>query len=171
MTFANYLENIGESDCYNRLTTLQRLILENRAEALQLVNQYIATDEQTYSLDYELILELAIMDYPFLFWQYYDYDCSQIPDATNTLEEMFNHFISVVPLSSFSDATIAHYEPYVYQTLTETGAPGYKTDYLSDLLQQVDPNDAGNPNFELLAPVELNPLCGSLFVTKLHYFP
>jgi len=152
MVFANYIENIGESDCYTRLTNLQRMILENRTEALQLVDQYITADGQTYSLGHGFILELAIMDYPFLFWQYYDYNCSQIPDETNTLEEIFNHFTSVVPLNSFSDATIAHYEPYVYQTLTETGAPGYKTDYLSDLLQNIDASAIGNPNFELLAP-------------------
>lgn len=152
MAFANYIEAIGESGCYTRLTELQRNILQNRTEAIQLVDQYILADNQSYSLDHGLILELAVMDYPFTFWQYYDYSCTDIPDAGNTLEEMFNHLTSVVPLYGFSNGSISHYEPYVYQTLTETGAPGYKTDYLSDLLQKVDPNDPGNPNFELLGP-------------------
>ena len=92
------------------------------------------------------------MDYPFTFWQYFNYDCSVIPDKGNTIEEIFNHFTYIVSLSNFSDATISHYEPYVYQALTETGAPGYKTDYLSDLLQYVDSEASGNPNFELLGP-------------------
>lgn len=156
MDFANYIETIGESGCYAKLTELQRIILQNRSEVLQLVDQYISNDNQAYSLDHGLILELAIMDYPFTFWQYFNYDCSDIPDEVNTIEEIFNHFTSIVPLSNFSDATISHYEPYVYQALTETGAPGYKTDYLSDLLQNIDPEDSGNPNFELLGPAGVN---------------
>ena len=156
MNFTNYIETIGESDCYAKLTELQRNILQNRSEAIQLVDQYILTDNQTYSLDHGLILELAVMDYPFAFWQYFDYDYSEIPGSENTLEEIFNHFTSVVPINGFSDGSISHYEPYVYQTLTETGAPGYKTDYLSDLLQEIDPNDPGNPNFELLGPKGVN---------------
>jgi len=152
MTFANYIETIGESGCYAKLTELQQIILQNRAEFIQLVDQYILADNEPYSLDHGLILELAIMDYPFVFWQYFDYNCSVIPDSENTLEEIFNHLTAIVPLSNFSDATIAHYQPYIYQTLTETGAPGYKTDHLIGLLQEVDTNDPGNPNFELLGP-------------------
>ncbi len=152
MRFADYIETIGTSDCYTKLTNLQRLILQNRTKALELVDDYITADGQSYSLDHGLILELAIMDYPFLFWQYHNINCSVIPDENNTIEEMFNHFVSIVPLSNFSDATNEHYAPYVYQTLTETGAPGYKTDYLSDLLQEIDPNASGNPNFELVGP-------------------
>lgn len=156
MDFANYIETIGENECYTKLTELQRIILQNRTEALQLVNQFIVSDNQPYSLDHGLILELVVMDYPFTFWQYYNYDCSDIPDAGNTIDDIFNHLTSVVPVSNFSDASNSHYEPYVYQALTETGAPGYITDYLSDLLQYINPEDPGNPNFELLGPVGVN---------------
>lgn len=156
MKFADYIEQIGDADCYSKLTYLQRLILENRTDFIQLVDQEIVDDGQAYSLDHGLILELVVMDYPFLFWQYHNLNCTDIPDADNTLQEMFDHLTSIVPISNFSDYNNSRFEPYVYQTLTETGAPGYKTDYLSDLLVEIDPSDPGNPNFELLAPKGVN---------------
>jgi len=152
MRYATYLEQIGESGCYTKLEDFQRLVLQNRAEITPMVDSYIASSGQSYSLNHELILELMIMDYPFTFWQYYNYSCAEIPDATNTAQEMFSHLISVVPVSNFSDANNTYFQPYVYQAMTEMGAPGYKTSQISDLLENIDPNDAGNPNFELLGP-------------------
>lgn len=152
MRYATYLEQIGESGCYAKLEDFQRLVLQNRAELTPMIDTYIANSGESYSLDHELILELMIMDYPFTFWQYYSYSCADIPDATNTAQEMYSHLISVVPVSNFSDANNTYFRPYVYQAMTEMGAPGYKTSQISDLLENIDPNDAGNPNFELLGP-------------------
>jgi len=151
--FPTYLRNIGGSDCFTKLMNIQLYVLKHRTEFLSLINSYISSSGTTYSMDRELLLELNIMDYPFAFWQYFSYTCESIPDtATSTASQIFNHYTSIVPISSFSDNNISFYEPYVYQAMTELGAPAYETGYLSNYLKKVDPNASGNPNYELVGP-------------------
>jgi hypothetical protein len=153
MRYPEYLRNIGGSECFDKLTLVQIYALEHRTAIIDLMETYIQSSGKTYSLDRDLLLELHIMDYPFTFWQYYNYSCSSIPDTSATTPtEIFNHYNSIAPLSSFSDESIDYYAPFAYQAVTELGAPAYQTDYLSDLLIKIDPNDPGNPNYELLAP-------------------
>lgn len=148
-----YLKNIGGGDCFEKLKMVQLYTLKHRNEFLALLNEYIQADvSNTYSVDKELILELNIMDYPFTFWQYYKYSCSSIPDTTSTTPTtLFDHINSIISFSMYSDNTIAYYEPYFYQSLTELGQIEYEN-YYDGLLKKVDLNTAGNPNVESLAP-------------------
>ncbi|MFN8208812.1 MAG: S28 family serine protease [Bacteroidales bacterium] len=151
--FPAYLASIGGGDCFSKLQQVQVYVLRHREEMLAYLEGVMSADQYSYSMDHELILELHIMDYPFTFWQYYDYDCAFIPDTVSiTPQEIFNHYTGIVPLNSFSDENLDYYEPFVYQSVTELGAPGYQTDYLAPYLKKIDPNDAGNPNYQLLAP-------------------
>jgi hypothetical protein len=151
--FPEYLRSIGGGDCFEKLKQVQQYVLRHRTDFLPLIDQYITASSAAYSMDHELLLELDIMDYPFTFWQYFNYSCASIPDtSTSTVAEIFAHYTGIVPISNFSDANIAFYEPYAYQALTELGAPAYETGYLEGLLKKIDPNDEGNPNYELVAP-------------------
>jgi hypothetical protein len=148
-----YLRNIGGSDCFPKLMKVQQFVLNHRTEFISLINNYIQTSGAAYSLDPELILELDIMDYPFTFWQYFNLSCASIPDtSTSTAAQIFSHYNNIVPISSFSDGNLSYFEPYAYQAITELGAPAYETGYLSSYLKKIDPDAAGNPNYELVAP-------------------
>ena len=151
--FPVYLSQIGESGCFEKLQKVQIYVLKHRAEILPMIEARIAATGGSYSMDRELLLELNIMDYPFLFWQYYDLPCSSIPDTvTSSAQDIFIHYTAIAPVSSFSDDNISFYEPYTYQAVTEMGAPAYQTDYLKPYLKKIDPDAAGNPNYELVAP-------------------
>jgi hypothetical protein len=151
--FPAYLANIGGSDCYSKLKKIQLYVLKHRTEILKLIDNYIKTRTETYSMERELLMELNIMDYPFTFWQYFSLNCSAIPDtATSSAQEIFNHYTGIVPISLMSDENIAFYEPYTYQAITELGAPAYETGYLKGFLKKVNPDATGNPNYELVSP-------------------
>lgn len=151
--FPVYLANIGGTECFTKLQNIQLFVLKHRPEFLAKIDSTIEVSSITYSMDHELILELNIMDYPFAFWQYFNYSCESIPDtSTSSISQIFKHYTGIVPISSFSDNNIAYYEPYVYQAMTELGAPAYQTDYLSPFLKKVSVNTQGNPNYELVAP-------------------
>jgi hypothetical protein len=93
------------------------------------------------------------MDYPFSFWQYFSIDCSLIPDTTtSTAQQIFEHYTGIVPPGNFSDENISYFEPYVYQAMSEMGAPAYQTDYLEGFVKKIDLHSTGNPNYELLGP-------------------
>jgi len=148
-----YLKNIGDVECFSKLMKVQQYVLGHRNDFLAIMNNYIMSSGVTYSMDRELILELNIMDYPFAFWQYFSLPCSSIPDTiTSNASEIFSHYNSIVPVSSFSDNNIGYFEPYAYQAVSELGAPAYETGYLEDYLKRVDVNSTGNPNYEMVAP-------------------
>jgi hypothetical protein len=155
--FPVYLAAIGGADCFSKLQQVQVYVLRHREEMLGYLEGVMDADQYNYSMDHELILELHIMDYPFTFWQYYNYDCTAIPDtAASTALQIFSHYSSIVPVNSFSDENIDYFQPFVYQSVTELGAPAYQTDYLAPYLKKIDPQDAGNPNYQLLAPSGIN---------------
>lgn len=148
-----YLNSIGGSECFEKLKNIQIYVLKHRSEILGLINNYISSSGNVYSMDRELLLELNIMDYPFTFWQYFNYSCESIPDtATASLNEIFNHYTTIVSINSFSDNNIDYYAPYAYQAITELGAPAYQMDYLNPYLKKIDPNDERNLNYEYVAP-------------------
>lgn len=151
--YPTYLKSIGESGCFEKLKMVQLYALKHRSEFLILLNSFIQADvNNTYSMDKELILELNIMDYPFTFWQYYKYSCSSIPDtASTTPSALFTHINNIVSFDFYSDNSIALYEPYFYQALTELGQIEYEN-YYGDLLKKINLNSTGNPNVEAVAP-------------------
>jgi len=151
--FPLYLTQLGGIECFDKLKGIQIYVLDHRVEMLGFQDSYINADNYTYSLEKELMLELNIMDYPFSFWQYFSLDCSSIPDtSTSTAYQIFQHYSGIVPPNNFSDENAAYYEPYVYQAITEMGAPAYQMDYLEGHLNKIDPHASGNPNYELMAP-------------------
>ncbi|HOP03915.1 MAG TPA: S28 family serine protease [Tenuifilaceae bacterium] len=152
--FVEYLQNVGSNECYPKLVGIQQFVLKHRSEMLEVMDQYINTHpNETYTMDRDQLLEITIMDFPFTFWQYYNFSCSSIPDTTGANPaDIYSYYTSIVPQSSFSDETLAYYEPYVYQAMTEVGAPAYDFQALEGLLTKIDPNSCDNPNFQLLAP-------------------
>jgi len=151
--FEKYLENIGPTGCYEKLKDFQKIVFENRAEMLEILAEYMNNSNYTWSLEPNLVLELVTMDYPFIFWQYDNVGCSEILTEENTLQEIFNHLISVVPVESFSDYYISYYAAYYYQAITETGAPGYDPEFYNGLLTSINLVPGTNPNFFAVAPV------------------
>lgn len=150
--FPTYLRNIGGGDCFEKLIKVQLYALKHRAEFLTLLDSYIQSSTSTFTLNREEILELDIMDYPFTFWQYYNFSCSEIPDTTtSTPTQIFNHINSIVSFNFYSNNSIAYYEPYFYQALTELGQCEYENYYMG-LLKKINLSTPGNPNVELLAP-------------------
>jgi hypothetical protein len=150
-----YLSQIGSAECFSKLQQIQLYVLKHKTEMLGFMNTAIGSGigASTYTMNRELLLELNIMDYPFTFWQYYNLDCSSIPDTSiSSAYQIYQHYTSIVPLNNFSDENLAYYETYVYQAVTELGAPAYQTDYLTGYLNKVDPNASGNPNYELVGP-------------------
>ena len=150
--FDAYIKNIGSTECYQKLTNVQKIIFNNRDDILQLMNTYMQTSNYTWSLEPNLVLELSVMDYPFVFWQYFKIDCRDIPTSENSLQEIFDHVNSIVPVYNFSDYYISYYAAYYYQALTEYGAPGYDPAFYDGQLTSINLLPGANPNFRAVAP-------------------
>ncbi len=146
----HFLNTTGSDECRNDIISYQRKLLQNRDKFLPLLNYYSkgAGAEYTY-LSIDEAFEYAVLEYSFSFWQS-GISCNDIPDSTDSLNEMLDHFIAVSNITFFSDAIIAKYGSHYYQSAEEMGYYGYETNNFKDLLMALPlepyPSAALTPN-------------------------
>ncbi|KXB08741.1 hypothetical protein AKJ55_00480 [candidate division MSBL1 archaeon SCGC-AAA382M17] len=115
--------------------------------------KYLESRSYSWKLNYERIYELAVMNYPFSFWQYNDSYCDDIPDPTASNKTLRIHLINHVDLIGFTNEYMQYYYPAVYQHLTEIGSVGFKTEHLAEYFDKVPiGSKSQNPYLESLAP-------------------
>lgn len=129
-----FLKNVGNASCRERLKKFQILLLENREKILPLFKKSAKKNGHIFSIGVDLAFELAVLEYPFSFWQFGAIKEDAIPAKGASPKEMFNSLKKVVPFHFFSDSGAATFEPFFYQSSTEIGYYGYDTSYLKHLL-------------------------------------
>jgi hypothetical protein len=131
----DFLNTVGPDDCRDKITAFQTRLLKSREECLPRLKYYEKALNHTFDyLGFETAFEYGVLEYSFSFWQM-GYKCENIPDAKAPLDEILDHFISVVGMSFFSDQEIANYASHYYQSATETGYYGYETKDFKKLLK------------------------------------
>jgi len=90
--------------------------------------------------------DLSVLEYSFSFWQWCG-SCALIPDRTAILDDIYQHYIYVNPISFFEDSDIKHNLPFYYQALTEIGMYGYEIGPFKKYLK-----DTTNITFEFNLP-------------------
>ncbi|MCP4709587.1 MAG: hypothetical protein GY869_13250 [Planctomycetes bacterium] len=142
------LEVAGDEDGRNRIRQFQRAVLENRQTILPLVVSHLEQLGSGYSLGEDLILEFAVLEYPFYFWSFGSGDCAVIPDSEASAEELLAHLLEIIGLYEYTDAGQAYFQPVYYQLFTEIGYYRLITDHLADLLEAAPPD----PSHLIFAP-------------------
>ncbi len=128
------INEAGTEDCRNSLKAFQRQILQDKSNIIPLISNYISQSTLTFTMAHEQILEYAVLEYPFSYWQYGTSTCDDVPGAGATSQAMFDHINSAVGLDYYADDWHDYYAPVFYQFFTEFGYYGFITDHLSDLL-------------------------------------
>ena len=146
--FDHFLENIaGDEDSRTKIKQFQRTVLINREDILPLVRLHLENMGYGYSLGEDVILEFAILEYPFYFWSFGSGDSSEIPDTTASAQELLDHLLEIISLLEYTDVGNEYYKPVYYQLYTEIGYYRLRTDYLADLLVAL-----ANPTHKIFAP-------------------
>ncbi len=131
----SYLINeAGTEDCRNNLKRFQIQALQNKSAILPLISNYVSLSDMTFSMGSEQILEYAILEYPFAYWQYGSSSCEDVPGVGATTQEMFDHIVYIVGIDYYSDNWHDYYAPVFYQFFTEYGYYGFITEHLDSLL-------------------------------------
>jgi len=143
----DFLSSVGTEECRKKIHDFQEIILSEREVYFPMFQEYSANRGFTFSRVTEKeAFEYAVLEYSFSFWQW-GYECDEIPDTNNTVDEIFRHFSLVGGFDYFSDDGIETYEPFYYQALTEIGYYGYDFSEFEGLLEYVN-----NPIFTFAAP-------------------
>lgn len=136
--YIDFLKNVGGetyADCRNKLSFLQKYILENRDDVLPMIS---GTFTQLGSSD--IALEHFILESPFIFWQYKSptdesVGCEKIPKSWKQAKSAFNFLQEVNPITSYTDSEIDGFQSYYFQAATELGNPGSEKEDLKELLK------------------------------------
>jgi hypothetical protein len=124
--YAEYLEQVGNADCRDRLRAVQRVALERRDDIVPVIEQVARETELAFDLvgSVDLAFEIGVLELNWTFWQYFlESDCALVPDADAPLAELVAFVGEVVGLTALSDENLLPYVPALYQAGTETGYP------------------------------------------------
>lgn len=130
-----HINSIGSEECRAKIDAFQELVLSRKPEMLAELKKMAAQDSVTFAIGEELALEYSILEYPFSFWQWYA-QCENIPDASASNEEIFEHLDDVVGVKVYSDQRYQTGMPSYYQHMREYGYYGMETTGLTDWLSQ-----------------------------------
>ncbi|WP_437324887.1 S28 family serine protease [Sorangium sp. So ce381] len=134
--YIDFLNQVGEADCRDRIAAFRREVLLRRPAMLERAE----TEADALGLTYDLFgveaqLESAVIWLPFYFWLYsHEVNCGQIPDASASDDDLWLALGLISPVSAGADAAYLAFEPYYWQCYTELGAPMPDTADVADLL-------------------------------------
>jgi hypothetical protein len=144
----DFINNVGEEECRQKLRDFQIILLENKAEVIKLLAAEAEEKEEDYSmLGLGGTIDYAACEYPFAYWQYHNTPCDEIPVAGATPAEMLSHLRRVVPFYLYEEKALKGLLPAFYQFVTEIGYYGFERDHIQHLL-----TDAPNPTNVTFGP-------------------
>lgn len=122
-----WLAQQGSEDCRQKIKNIQVRLLKDKEDAIERLKWYEKGQDRTYEyLGFEQAFEIAVLEYPFSFWQV-GFKCEDIPDPKAPIDTMLDYFNEVVGMALFSDQEIEKYGSHYYQAATQTGYYGYLT--------------------------------------------
>jgi hypothetical protein len=116
----------------------QKAIFAKRAEVLSLLQADAAVKGETFSyIGADKTLEFAVLESPFVLWQYGDATlAAQVPAATATAQELYNYLdlVNRGVVGTWADSTMTYFQAYYQQCANQLGYPANKESHLAGLL-------------------------------------
>jgi len=157
-----FLDTIGTEPCRLRLLAFQKAILKKSPEVIERLKWYAKGKGYTFELINGIgpALELAVLEYPFSFWQVRDLDCDLVP-VQGSADQLLEHLLSVVGIDLFDDREIGKLAAHYLQSAQEGGYYGYETEPLRKYLKYLQSDQ--NPSAIFIPEgIAVKPFDGSL---------
>jgi len=136
----DFLDSIGTTECRSKIKEFQFRMLVNSEEIMPWIYFYSQGAKLDFNyLTMEQAFELAILEYPFSFWQW-GHQCEDIPTEDIPLILAVEYLLDVSGVDFFSDKMMATYASHYYQSATEMGYYGYEIDEFQGLLKALPTN-------------------------------
>ncbi len=132
-----FFEQVGSDADRQKVKDFQRLVLERKDHLLPLFTEQAKRKQWDYSaIGYERAFELAVLEYPFAFWQW-GKSVDEIPDSLASDAKILAHYMNAASPSYFSNQDMEKYEPFFYQAYKELGYYNYVPGVLKPLMNSV----------------------------------
>lgn len=146
----DFLDQVGTPKCRRRIKEFQIRMLKNSDKIMPWISFYSLGAKLEFSyLTMEQAFELAVLEYPFSFWQW-GHQCEDIPSEEESLQKATEYLLDVSGVDFFSDQSMVTYASHYYQSATEMGYYGYEIEEFKDYLKYIpldkNPHAAFVPN-------------------------
>lgn len=133
----HFLDTVGSDECRAKIESFQKYLLKNRKHILPLLEAYNLGAKATFNY-YSIpeAFELAVLEYPFSFWQY-GYSCEYIPQKPKSYFEAVEYLLSISDIRFFSDESINRLASHYYQSANEMGYYAFETTKFKKLIKEL----------------------------------
>ncbi|MCW3788321.1 S28 family serine protease [Plebeiibacterium sediminum] len=145
----DFFDHVGTKEDREKVHQFQVLVLEKKKELLPLFITYCNEQNLYFSMGFEKAYEMAVLEYPFAFWQWGN-PVSEIPEESDSNAEIMEHFIKGASPSYFADQVMKQYESFFYQAYRELGYYNYVPGDLKPLMNVIKQDTVSN---HIFAPV------------------
>lgn len=139
--YGAFFETVGTEECRNKLSTMQRTLMEDKAALVAELETMAASEGESFTrVGVEMAFEVSVAELSWTFWQYSSACDSLPPDPTDARAVWEWLLGSAGPPWGYADSSLSYYGPYFYQCAAELGYPSVSYAAIADLLT-VDPDD------------------------------
>lgn len=133
-----FVDSRGSDATRLAIEAWQQAILSKRAAVLALFQADAASRGATFHhLGADKTLEFAVLESPFILWQYGNADlAAQVPAADAPAQALYDYLdrVNSGVVGTWSDATLTYYQAYYQQCANQLGYPANKESHLAGLL-------------------------------------
>ena len=120
-TITRFIRRQGGDSCSQRIRDFQLAVLAAEDSAVATLRTYQKQKKLNLFLPPEQILEYALVEFPFSFWQLSRVACRKIPDAGVGPDSLFSFLKKIVPLNLYSEPSIQSLHPAFVMFYRELG--------------------------------------------------
>ena len=128
-----FFHKVGTPEERKKIHDFQRLVLEKRDVMMEKMKEQAKEKGWTFRMGYDKAFDIAVLEYPFSFWQW-GHQADAIPADTVSDDEIFNYFSAVSGFSYECDQEWDKIKPFFYQAYKELGYYGYVPGDLKPLI-------------------------------------
>lgn len=126
-----FLQKVGTKKERKRIEQFQKRILKKRKEIIPLLEAYAEEKDLEFRIPMDEVLDFAVLEYPFAFWQW-GTDISAIPSRSANTQLLFDHLMDISSPDYFAEDQ--PFGSFNVQASRELGYYGYNTAPLRKLL-------------------------------------
>lgn len=135
----HFKDTVATPACRAAVEALQTDLLQRRALFLPMFADSTASRKLTFNRvgGVEKAFEYNVLEFGFAYWQWYSGSCETLPKPGSDPKAVFSAFVDAAGYDFFADQSIAYFQPFFYQALTEMGFYSYETKAFKNLLELV----------------------------------
>ena len=141
-----FFNEVGTVEGRKKVRAFQHLVLDKKENLIPLFKEICKKKGWEFSMGIEKAYELAVLEYPFAFWQW-GIPTENIPNDGANDQEILAHFIKGASPDYFTNKTMKSYESFFYQAYKELGYYNYVPGNLKPKMNFVKSDTISNNMF------------------------